>query len=151
MNKRANKVVPLRPTAAASHTATVVRAERAHLEIEVAGERRRAALATHVPPVVRGQRVLAVEPAGEAEWLVVAAWPAPGEPPPEPVSLDPATGTLHVRAARIDLTAVASIELSCGGTKIRLGVDGRVTIDGEEIVSSALGAHRIEGATVDIN
>ena len=151
MTQRASNVVPLHPAVTASHTATVARTDDGTLEIEVAGQRRRAVLATHLPPVVPGQRVVAVEPAGEAEWLVVAAWPAPGDPAPPPVRLDPATGTLHVTATRLDLTAVASIEITCGATKIRLGVDGRVTVEGEEIVSSALGAHRIEGGSVDIN
>lgn len=151
MTNRAKKIVPLEAAAAGSRTATVVLVDEGKVEIEVTGQRYRAALATHVPGVIEGQRVLAVDADLGADWLIVAAWPVAGSALAPPVKFDAATGTLQVRAARIDLTAVASIELVCGETSIRLNVDGQVSINGNEIISSALGAHRIEGASIDIN
>lgn len=151
MTNRAHKLVPLNATAGVSHTATVALVEAGKIEIEMTGQRYRAALATHVPNVIEGQRVLAIDASSESGWLIVAAWPVEGNPLTQPVKFDPVTGTLQIRAARIDLAAVASIELVCGETHIRLNVDGQVSISGNEILSSALGAHRIEGASIDMN
>lgn len=107
-----------------------------------------AAIATHIPGLQPGQRVLAtqVEPDG---WLVIAAWPAAGQP--GPYRFDPATATLHVEAPRLQLAGVAQVELRCGDALVRLSLDGKVQILGAEVLSSAMGAHRIEGASIDLN
>jgi hypothetical protein len=107
-----------------------------------------AAVATHIPGLQAGQRVLATqaEPGG---WLVIAAWPAAGQP--GPYRFDPATGTLHVEAPRLQLAGVAQMELRCGDALVRLSLDGKVQILGAEVLSSAVGAHRIEGASIDLN
>jgi hypothetical protein len=118
-------------------------------EIEVAGDIHPALLATHVPGVVSGQQVAAVD-GGQAGWLITAAWPLPGQAD-KPFDFDPATGTLRIHAARLNLAAVASIELQCGEARIRLSVDGKAQIEGKEILSAAIGSNRIEGASIDLN
>lgn len=107
-----------------------------------------AAIATHIPGLQAGQRVLAMR-AGPDGWLVIAAWPAAGQP--GPYRFDPATGTLHVEAPRLQLAGVAQVELRCGDARVRLSLDGKVQILGAEVLSSAVGAHRIEGASIDLN
>jgi hypothetical protein len=107
-----------------------------------------AAIATHIPGLQPGQQVLATqaEPGG---WLVIAAWPMAGQP--GPYRFDPATGTLHVEAPRLQLAGVAQVELRCGDALVRLSLDGKVHILGAEVLSSAEGTHRIEGASIDLN
>jgi len=107
-----------------------------------------AAIATHIPGLQPGQRVLAL-PAEPGGWLVIAAWPADGQG--GPYRFDPATGTLHVEAARLQLAGLAQVELRCGDALVRLSLDGKVQILGAEVLSSAVGAHRIEGASIDLN
>jgi uncharacterized protein DUF6484 len=52
---------------------------------------------------------------------------------------------------RLLLKADEELVLECGEAKIVLRRDGKLTILGKEIVSRALGRHRIKGATIDIN
>lgn len=107
-----------------------------------------ATIATHIPGLQPGQRVLVTqaEPGG---WLVIAAWPAAGQP--GPYRFDPATGTLHVEAPRLQLAGVVLVELRCGDALVRLSLDGKVQILGAEVLSAAVGTHRIEGASIDLN
>jgi len=52
---------------------------------------------------------------------------------------------------RIRLEAKEEIVLQCGKGSITLTADGRIVIKGNEIVSRASRAHKIKGATVNIN
>lgn len=107
-----------------------------------------AAVATHVTALQPGQQVVVMN-VGADQWLVLAAMPLPGNAPP--FSFDPATGTLRIDAPRLQLCALGTIELRCGDAVVALSMDGRVELRGQDILSSATGAHRIEGASIDLN
>ena len=131
--------------------ATVRSVAGAACEIDIGGLPHAAAVATHLPDLVPGQRVAALDGGLDAGWLVIAAWPAPGPAQAPPLNFDPATGTLHIQAARLNLSALAQIELRCGEARIRLSLDGKAQIEGTEVLSAAIGANRIEGASIDLN
>ena len=120
-------------------------------EIEVDGKTYPATIATHIPYIVPGQQVAALDVGGYAGWLIVAAWPATDRHIEAPFAFDPATGTLRIKATRLDLAAVVNIELSCGEARLSLSVDGKTQIEGKEILSAAVGSNRIEGASIDLN
>jgi hypothetical protein len=117
-------------------------------EVLVAGVKRAAAIATHVPSLVPQQRVVLMQAAAD-DWLVTAAWPAAGSE--SPFQFDAQSGLLRIHAARLQLSAVGAVELQCGDASVRLSLDGKVQIEGAEILSAAVGAHRIEGASIDLN
>lgn len=129
-------------------TAIVHSVAAPYCEIEIAGMVQQASIATHIPYLLPGQQVAVLE-AGTG-WLVVAAWPQPGQVE-QPLHFDPATETLHIQAARLNLSALAKIELCCGEARIRLSLDGKAHIEGAEILSAAIGSNRIEGASIDLN
>jgi len=120
-------------------------------EIEVDGTTYPAAVATHIPYIVPGQQVAALDVGGHAGWLITAAWPVTDRHIEAPFAFDPATGTLRIQATRLDLAAVANIELSCGAARLCLSVDGKAQIEGKEVLSAAIGSNRIEGASIDLN
>jgi hypothetical protein len=117
-------------------------------EVTVAGVTHLAAVATHVPSLLPGQRVMAAQ-STEGDWLVVAAWPAAGSE--SPFQFDAQTRLLRIHASRLQLSAVGAIELHCGDARVRLTLDGKVQIEGAEVLSSAVGSNRIEGASIDLN
>jgi hypothetical protein len=119
-------------------------------EVTINGAPHRAIIATHIPFLVPGQQVALIGGGTQEGWLIIAAWPLPGQAEP-PMQFNPATGTLSIQAARLNLSALAMIELCCGDAKIRLSLDGRAQIEGAEIVSAAIGTNRIEGASIDLN
>ncbi|NHZ64328.1 hypothetical protein [Massilia genomosp. 1] len=132
-----------------SATATLTSVAGSGCEIEIAARTYRASVSPHLLHLIVGQQVAALF-AGDAGWLVYAAWPAPGHSS-APLRFDEATGTLCIDAARLTLAALASIELRCGDALLRLSLDGRVHLEGMEIVSAAVGSNRIEGASIDLN
>lgn len=142
----------LRPSAdtlSAPVLGTVAYLDDAGCAVDLPVGRVAALVATHIPSLAPGQRVI-VHPCGEAGHLITAAFPLPGQQA-KPLAYDPATGTLRIQAPRLDLAAVAAIELRCGEARLRLSVDGRVEIEGVDIVSAALSSNRIEGASIDLN
>jgi hypothetical protein len=120
-------------------------------EIEVGGKTYPAAIATHIPYIVPGQQVAALDVGGHAGWLITAAWPATDRPIEAPFAFDPVTGTLRIQATRLNLSAIANIELSCGAARLCLSMDGKAHIEGKEVLSAAIGPNRIEGASIDLN
>lgn len=107
-----------------------------------------ASLATHITQLQADQQVVAMT-TGPDQWLVLAALPVPGTTPP--ISFDPATGTLHISAPRLQLSAVGTVALTCGDTAITLSMDGLLALRGQDILSTAVSSHRIEGASIDLN
>ncbi len=127
----------------------IVRAVEGHrCQLDIAGTPCQAAISPHLLSLQPGQRVVALRD-GEHNWLITAAWPMAQDEPP--FRFDPATGTLHIEAPRLQLAALGRVELRCGDARVSLGVDGKVTLLGSEVLSSAVGSHRIEGATIDLN
>ncbi|WBS02109.1 hypothetical protein OU994_28285 [Pseudoduganella sp. SL102] len=120
-------------------------------EVDIDGIPRRCAIATHILGVSPGQRVAVLDGGPDAGCLVVAAWPTGGDGADFPLHFDPATGTLHIQSARLNLGALACIELQCGDAQLRMTLDGKVHIEGNDIVSAAMRSHRIEGASIDLN
>jgi hypothetical protein len=138
------------PTALGYLLATIKSVSGNNCEVEIGGTRISAALATHIPYVQAGQRVAVLDGGQQAPCLVIAAWPLEGSDD-LPLRYDASNRTLHIKAARLEMSALAAIELSCGDARIRLSVDGKAQIEGKEIVSAAIGANKIEGATIDLN
>jgi hypothetical protein len=127
---------------------TVRSVEGNRCELDIAGTTCPAYISTHLLTLQPGQRVVALRD-DDSAWLVTAAWPMS---PDEPLfRFDPETGALHIEAPRLQLAALGSVELHCGDARISLGVDGKITVLGNEVLSSAVGSHRIEGATIDLN
>ncbi|ATQ74205.1 hypothetical protein CR152_06600 [Massilia violaceinigra] len=110
-----------------------------------------ASIATHVLGIAPGQRVVVLGDRSGTGWLVTAAWPDPADQRAPLLAFEPATGTLRIRAARLDLVALAEVQLSCGEARIGLSLDGKAHIEGAEVLSAATGSNRIEGATIDLN
>lgn len=107
-----------------------------------------ASLATHITQLQADQQVVAIN-IGPDQWLLLAALPLPGSTPP--ISFDPSTGTLHISAPRLQLSAVGTVALKCGDSAITLSMDGRLELRGQDILSAAVSSHRIEGASIDLN
>lgn len=116
--------------------------------LDIGGVACPATISTHLLRLHPGQRVVAVN-GGDEAWLVIAAWPT--EADDAPFRFDAKNGVLHIEAPRLQLAALGSVELHCGDALVSLGVDGNVEISGAEVISSAVGANRIEGATIDLN
>lgn len=115
------------------------------------------AVASHVPMPVPGQRVL-IACAEGVPGLVIAAYPlvqdqAAGASPQEPplLQFDEQSGTLCIHARQLKLQGIGSVELHCGDAVLRLNAQGELLTHAQVITQSAIGAHRIEGASVDIN
>lgn len=127
---------------------TVLSVEGNRCQLDIAGAPCPATISTHLLSLQPGQRVVALRDEDNT-WLVTAAWPTAQDE--TPFRFDPLTGALHIEAPRLRLAALGSVELQCGDARVSLGVDGKVTVLGNEVLSSAVGSHRIEGATIDLN
>ncbi len=146
--KRFTRTEPApQPDTRSTAVAVVVSTSGNTCEVDIAGQHHRAAIATHIPGLQPGQRVLVQ---GDlADWLVTAAWPAPGAAPV--FQIDVQSGLLRIHAARVQLSALGAIELNCGDASLRLSLDGKVQIEGKDVLSAASGSNRIEGASIDLN
>jgi hypothetical protein len=112
-----------------------------------------ASLATHVPGVAPGQRVVlqcTPDPFSRAA-LIVAAYPLHNGPHAPTLDYDPASSTLKITATRLELTGLDAVSLRCGDASVRLDIHGELSCQADRILSAALGSHRIEGASVEIN
>lgn len=132
-------------------TATVRTVTKRVCEIAFDQQIHAAALATHIPCVLPGQKVVAFNGGDDLGWLIIAAWSSPSHPYESALDFDPASGTLHIHAARVSLSALAAVEISCGDARISLTLDGKATVEGNDVLSSALGSNRIEGGSIDLN
>ena len=132
--------------------------------VHCAGEEHRAAVASHIPGLLEGQAVLVAvtgtaSPAGVAQAgasnasmpLVIAAWPMPGAPMTPPWHFDRGTGTLALAATSLELSAVNSVQLTCGDARLQFTRDGAVETRGQSITSAAIETHRIEGGSIELN
>lgn len=131
-------------------TATVKTVVGTTCNLDIGGVDYASDIATHVLSVLPGQRVAVLDAGPDVGYLVIAAWPLDSQKL-APLNFDPATGTLHIQAAKLNLAALAAIELQCGEAILRLTLDGKVHIEGNEVLSAAVGSNRIEGASIDLN
>jgi hypothetical protein len=138
------------PLAPVHHQGVVLAVNGRECQVDCAGLVLNAVLAAHLPLVQPSQRVAVLQVDGAAP-LVMAAWPDEQSSAEPLFEHDAKTGTLSINAARLKLAGVASVELACGDARLSISLDGRVQILGNEIVSAAVGAHRIEGASIDLN
>lgn len=116
-----------------------------------------AALACHVGAVLPGQQVLVVSAEGIAP-LVIAAYRSAATPAQSPATaatppmqFDDASGTLVIQANLLSLRGVAQVELRCGEAVLRLTAQGEILSQAQAITQAAIGPHRIEGASIDLN
>lgn len=149
---RDTAALALPPISDHGFTATVmsVQGSQCQIRLETPGVQplHTAVIATHIPMLQSGQRVWVIHPAPDA-FLVTAAWPLPDATPL--YQFDEATGTLHIQAPRLTLSAIGQVNLSCGDAQVQLHIDGRAHIQGKDILSTAIGNNRIEGASIDFN
>ncbi|MGL4231608.1 MAG: hypothetical protein ACRCWJ_09595 [Casimicrobium sp.] len=116
------------------------------------------ALGSATPAI--GQRAYLIEDTANDQWLIAALFPTYSSSKTASVtssgnaplmSFDSETRTLTLDATRMEIKALESIELRCGDARFRLTMQGAVQVSGETITSSAIGEHRIEGASIDLN
>lgn len=127
--------------------ASVRSLDGSHIGVDVDGVQYDAQLATHVPGVALGQRVLVA--LDGTLCLIIAAWPQANQAPL--FQFDATLGRLQINAAQLAIQALSTLELVCGPTRISLDVSGRLESHGNDILSSAIGAQRIEGGSIDFN
>jgi hypothetical protein len=58
---------------------------------------------------------------------------------------------LRIEASRLQLTGLAGVELRCGDAVLRLTAQGELLTQAQSITQAAIGAHRLEGASIDLN
>lgn len=135
---------------AGHHTAEVLSVSLDHTaDVQVEGITRYAIpLAAHITTIQVGQKVLVWMESAEVG-LIVAAWPVPGGA--APISYEVATGTLRIEAPRLELHGVSRIELACGSSRVTLSLDGQVLLEGQDILSTAVGRNKLEGGSIDLN
>lgn len=112
-----------------------------------------ASLATHVPGVEPGQQVVLQCPSGSSpgHGLIVAAYPLTNGQSAPNLHYDASSRTLKISATRLELSGLDTVALRCGEASICLDVQGELCSQADHILSAALGSHRIEGASVEIN
>lgn len=112
-----------------------------------------ALLATHVPGVAPGQQVLLqCPPEGlSVSALIVAAYPLDSGLQAPILDYQAASNTLKISATRLELNGLDTLTLRCGEASIQLNLNGELSCQADRILSAAVGTHRIEGASVEIN
>jgi hypothetical protein len=121
------------------------------LSIRSSNGPQRAVLATHVPAVLPGQRILAIQGAGNTPALVFAAYPLEGQKHGQPFSYDPASGTLEIKGVKVKLVGQREVAIECGDASFVVTEDGAVQARGERILSAAIETNRIEGGAIEFN
>ena len=102
-------------------------------------------IATLGPSTV-GREVLVYLLGDDSAPVVVGFIRAPGDEPTPPASLD-----LAIDRRRLILSAQEEVVVRCGKASIRLTADGKVVLEGADLVSSAKRVNRIRGGVVRIN
>lgn len=136
-----------------THLGEVLEQDGLLVRVQTAMGTSHAMLATHVPGVEPGQQVVllcgAASSGGSA--LIVAAYPLDKGRQAPLLDYDGTTRTLTISATRLELSGLDTVALRCGDVSVRLDVQGELSSQADHILSAALGSHRIEGATVEIN
>ena len=111
----------------------------------------RAELATHIPPLLMDQSVVAMlHPEGESA-LVIAARPVEGQAHTMPFRYDTANEVLEIRGVKVRLVGQREVAIECGDARLVLSEDGAVRTSGERILSAAIETNRIEGGSIEFN
>ena len=136
-----------------SYLGEVLECDGFQLRVQTALGLLTASLATHVPGVEAGQKVVLQCTPGsvQSDALVVAAYPLDNGHHAPILDYDVNSRTLKVSATRLELSGLDTVALRCGDASIRLDIHGELSCQAERILSAALGSHRIEGASVEIN
>jgi hypothetical protein len=128
--------------------ATVLGRSAAGVLIELDGRTLEARLAVADPVEdAIGSEVLVEFIAGDPERPVIIGLlraPRPSAPAPD-------GKTIEIDAEQFCVNAQRELVLRCGKGSIRLTRDGRIVIDGVQLVSRAEGANRIRGGTIHLN
>jgi hypothetical protein len=109
-----------------------------------------------------GQRACVIKDTVNDQWLVTALFPSYDSPSAVGAATTPSNSaplltfdkesrTVTLDVTRMEIKALESIELRCGDARFRLTMQGAVLLSGETITSTAIGEHRIEGASIDLN
>ncbi|MPM26096.1 hypothetical protein SDC9_72597 [bioreactor metagenome] len=114
---------------------------------------RRALVATHIPVVIEGQRVLLMSHrAGKFPDLIVAAYPLQSDADSvAPFVYDASTGALRIRGVSLTLVGEQEVAIECGSSSFVVTHDGSVKTRGERILSAAVEVNRIEGGSIEFN
>jgi hypothetical protein len=109
---------------------------------------RRARSIISLTPASVGRQVLIGRTAPRGTLVVVGELLDPGE---ANSGAAPSTVDLEIDRERIVFTAKQEVVLRCGQACIKLGADGKVVVEGADVVSSARRVNRIRGGAVKIN
>jgi hypothetical protein len=109
---------------------------------------RRARTTIALGPALVGREVLVCLAGLKRVPVVVGVMLAPGD---EPSEASAPTVDLVIDRKRIVFTAQQEVVLRCGKASIRLSSDGKVVVEGADVVSSARRVNRIRGGAVKIN
>lgn len=158
--------IPQRNALSETHGQPLIRIARVlsadtagRVTVHLDGQPVAAEAATHLPPLLPGQRVAVLLPEGESP-LITAAYPLAagagaqqdsGERMEAAIGFDPATGTLNIQAKQLNLQALGSVEIRCGEAVLRFTAQGNVALHAQAITQSAIGPYQIEGASIDLN
>ncbi len=71
--------------------------------------------------------------------------------PGDPATVAPASLDAVVDGERVVLTGRREVVLRCGKASLALSADGRVVIEGANLLATSSGLHRIRGGAVQIN
>ncbi|WLQ14330.1 DUF6484 domain-containing protein [Hahella aquimaris] len=70
---------------------------------------------------------------------------------PEIDITSPSPTKVRVNDKNLDIQADKSITIRCGKARITLTADGKILLQGEQVLSRARGAHRIRGGSIQLN
>jgi hypothetical protein len=130
---------------------TVAKIDGRAVSIRAGASQIDAVLAEHLLAVLPGQVVAVIVPESTAmPALVVAAYPMK----PDAISAftyDSATETLTLTAKRLRLVGENGVEILGQQCRVSLQPDGTFEVRAEQIISSAVETHRIEGGAIELN
>lgn len=139
------------PVSASYGIFTVTRVDDGHVKIEAGTDALDAVLASHLLAVLPGQTVAVLLPESNAlPALIIAAYPMNTATSPA-LAYDSASETLTLTAKRLRLVGENGVEVLGRQCRLMLQSDGTFEVRAEQIVSSAIETHRIEGGAIELN
>ncbi len=142
------EILPAPPvTSPATHLARIVRVVDGLLEVELEGEPGRSLQVACAVTLQNLEDPVVVLHAADGRWIAVGqVQRAPRLEPGDSPDAD-----LFLRGRSVHLEAAQEIVLVAGSSRLHLDARGRTTLSGEQVVSRASGANRVQGGSVQLN
>ncbi len=107
----------------------------------------RARSTVHLSPAAVGREVLVCRAAPRGTLVIVGVLVEPGA-----TAVDPARAVdLTIDRERVVLAAKQEVILRCGEACVKLSANGKVVVEGADVISSAKRVNRLRGGAVKIN